>query len=60
MQSHFDQKARDGVAPVGQASLKEWHSPVLKKLAIAATGNGNVQGNEGVGGGKGQAGLGAS
>jgi hypothetical protein len=60
MESHSEEKSLDRPGTVRQGSLKQWHSPVLKKLPIAATGNGNLQGNEGAGGGKGSAGLGAS
>lgn len=40
------------------ATLKQWRRPVLRKLAISATeGRGGKQpGNEGTGGGKGDAG----
>ena len=44
----------------GKHSLKAWHTPSLKKLPIAATSNGTFEGNEGAGGGKGNAGDGLS
>lgn len=39
---------------------KEWRQPVLRKLPIAATAGSKQQGNEGGGGGKGDAGTGVS
>jgi hypothetical protein len=39
-----------------EAGKKEWHAPVLNKLPIAATAGTKTQGNEGGGGGKGDAG----
>jgi hypothetical protein len=44
-----------------RATLKQWQRPVLRKLAISATEAGKSQtGNEGGGGGKGDAGPGPS
>jgi hypothetical protein len=42
------------------AGKKEWHRPVLRKLPIAATAGSKASGNEGGGGGKGDAGTIAS
>ena len=49
--------AREHGSAAGQ---KEWREPVLRKLPIAATAGHKEVGNEGGGGGKGDAGMGLS